>query len=159
MESVLRLGRPVCPEWMAEDILRRVQADRRVQNMRNFIQHGQVSTYDHCERVARLSYRIDRRLNLGGDPQVLLQGAMLHDFYLYDWHHKDNGTHRLHGFTHAARACRNAQTYLGIDHRTAKVIYCHMWPLNPTRIPTSREAWVVCIADKLAALQETVCRR
>ncbi len=81
------------------------------------------------------------------------------DFYLYDWHHKDNGTHRLHGFTHAARACRNAQTYLGIDHRTAKVIYCHMWPLNPTRIPTSREAWVVCIADKLAALQETVCRR
>ena len=81
MESVIRLGRRACPEWMAEDILHRVQADRRVQNMRNFIQHGRVSTYDHCERVARLSYRIDRRLNLGGDPQVLLQGAMLHDFF------------------------------------------------------------------------------
>jgi hypothetical protein len=65
-----------------DKILTEIQADAKVQQMKQFIQHGNVSTYEHCESVARLSYSIDRRLSLHSDLKVLLTGAMLHDFYL-----------------------------------------------------------------------------
>lgn len=140
-------------------ILRDVKADPKVQEMKKFIQHGEVSTYEHCGNVARLSYKINKKFSLNSDVKVLLVGAMLHDFYLYDWHDFDNGEHLLHGFTHPAAASRNAEKYFDIDDRTRHVISTHMWPFNPVRIPLSREAWIVCIADKCVSLHETVFRR
>ena len=137
-----------------DEILTEIQADENVQKMKQYIQHGNVSTYEHCESVAKLSYSIDKRLSLHSDLKVLLTGAMLHDFYLYDWHEDGDGSHRLHGFTHAKRACDNA-----IDDETSHVIYSHMWPLNPKRIPQSREAWIVCLADKYVSLKESLFRR
>ena len=129
-------------------ILSGFRSDETVLQMKQYVQHGNVSTYDHCENVARLSYRIDKRLHLHCDLNVLLTGAMLHDFYLYDWHRPDGGSHRLHGFRHARAAADKEE-----------VIASHMWPLNIGKIPGSREAWVVCIADKCASLYETVFRR
>ena len=142
-----------------QEILAELESDPSVQRMKEYVQHGQVSTYEHCKNVARLSYEIDRRLFLHSDLKVLLTGAMLHDYYLYDWHAEDNGEHRLHGFRHAEKACRNAEDRFDIDEATGHVIYCHMWPLNPERVPRSKEAWIVCIADKLVSLHETLFRR
>ena len=140
-------------------ILSELQSDERVQEMRKYIQHGRVSTYEHCESVARLSYKIDRMLKLHSDPRVLLVGAMLHDFYLYDWHSEDNGEHHWHGYIHAEKARKNAVELLAADEKVQHVIYSHMWPLNLTRVPRSREAWIVCLADKYVSLKETVMRR
>ena len=116
-------------------------------------------SYEHCENVAELSRRIDWKLSLKSDLNVLLVGAMLHDFYLYDWHSRDSGAHRLHGFRHAKRARENARKYFDIDERTGRVIARHMWPLNPFRLPRSREEWIVCVADKCVSLRETLFRR
>lgn len=146
-------------DYKAKEILSNIQSEEHVQEMKNYIQHGNVSTYEHCENVARLSYRIDHAFSLHSDLEVLLTGAMLHDFFLYDWHKKGDGTHQLHGFQHAGRASENAKKYFDIDDRTNHVIYSHMWPLNPKRIPRSREAWIVCVADKWVSLQETLFRR
>lgn len=140
-------------------ILSAYRSDSRVQEMKKYMQHGSVSTYEHSEAVAELSYRINKRFRLHSDLNVLLTGAMLHDFYLYDWHRKDDGSHRLHGFTHAKTACENARKAFHIDDRTSRVILCHMWPLNPERMPKSREEWIVCVADKLISLHETLFRR
>lgn len=140
-------------------ILHYIQADRNVQRMKQYVQHGSVSTYEHCESVAKLCYILNRRLAIHANLRVLLIGAKLHDFYLYDWHKEDNGEHHMHGFIHAKIARQNAQKYLGVDDRTLDVIYCHMWPLNIERIPRSREAWLVCIADKLVSVHETLFRR
>ena len=140
-------------------ILSGVKSNGKVQEMKRYIQHGSVSTYEHCDSVANLSYRIDKRLSLHSDLNVLLVGAMLHDFYLYDWHSHDGGVHRLHGFRHAQSACLNARKYFNIDDRTSRVIACHMWPLNLGSLPRSREEWIVCIADKCVSLHETLFRR
>ena len=92
-------------------ILTELKADSQVQGMREYKQHGKVSTLAHCESVARLSYRINKYLALNSDLKVLAEGAMLHDFYLYDWHHEDGGRHKWHGFTHAKTASLNAVSY------------------------------------------------
>lgn len=87
-----------------DKILNDLQSDKRVQQMKDYKQHGRISTFDHCDSVARLSYRLNRKLHLHADVPTLIKGAMLHDFYLYDWHNEDNGEHRLHGYHHAEKA-------------------------------------------------------
>ena len=130
-----------------------------VRQMKRFRQHGNVSTYDHCNEVAKLSYRLNDRLKLRADVKTLLYGAMLHDFYLYDWHRKDDGSHRWHGFHHAERAAKNAEEHFHAGEKVLSVIRTHMWPLNLTHPPRSKEAWIVCLADKCVAFRETLFRR
>ena len=125
-----------------------------VQKMKCYIQHGNVSTYEHCENVAELSYRLNRRFHLHADEKALLTGAMLHDFYLYDWHEHDR-SHALHGFRHPERAVRNAVHYFHIGAKEQQIIRSHMWPLTLTCFPACREAWIVCLADKCCAVAET----
>lgn len=141
------------------EILSDIMSEKHVLDMKNFIQHGSISTYSHCESVAKLSYDINRKLSLHSDLRTLLVGAMLHDFYLYDWHKGGGENTGLHGFRHAERACLNAEKYFFINDDIRHVIYCHMWPLNLKRLPLSREAWIVCIADKCVSIHETLLKR
>ena len=139
-------------------ILAPIKNDRRAQKMKNYIQHGRISTYDHVESVARASYWINKRFGIGADERVLTIGAFLHDYYLYDWHEGDDG-HGLHGFSHSKTAKDNAVEDFGIGAKTQSVIESHMWPLNITKIPKCREAWIVCLADKFVSTRETLlCR-
>ena len=48
---------------------------------------------------------------------------------------------------------------IDIAETERQIIESHMWPLNISRIPHSREAWIVCVADKCVSLYETVFRR
>lgn len=142
-----------------DTIMNEICKEPHVQEMKRYIQHGRVTTYEHCRRVTGLSLKIDRRLHLHSDLPTLVRGAMLHDFYLYDWHSEDNGEHNWHGYIHAERARKNAEKYFGADEKVQQVIYSHMWPLNLTRVPRSREAWIVCLADKYVSLRETLLER
>lgn len=142
-----------------EDILSGIRSDEHVLEMKKYIQHGQFSTYSHCENVAAASYVLNRLLHTHADMDILLKGASLHDFYLYDWHDGSDKSHRGHGFIHAEIAAGNAEKYFHVDDRVLHVIRCHMWPLNISMLPRSREAWLVCLADKLVSLYETVLKR
>ena len=142
-----------------DSILRDVNSRECVQQMKQYIQHGNVSTFAHCKNVVRMSYAIDQKFRLKSNLDTLLKGAMLHDMFLYDWHADDDGEHKMHGFHHAEKACENAKEFLDTNDEINGVILCHMWPLNLTKVPRSREAWIVCIADKLVSLKETLFER
>ena len=135
-----------------------------VLRMRTFIQHGKITTYDHCFRVAAMSYRINKMFKLKSDERALIRGAFLHDYFLYDWHKKKakiknlKEFFKLHGFMHPSYAAANAKRDFGIDEKEENIIRSHMWPLTVTKIPKCREAVIVCIADKLTSATETILR-
>ena len=103
-------------------ILEQYDHHPKVQEMREFIQHGDVTTYQHCKNVVVVSCWINHRFHLGADETTLAVGAFLHDFYLYDWHKQGSfrGLRHLfemHGFSHPGSACVNAQRVFGITKK------------------------------------------
>lgn len=132
--------------------------DGRIDEMKKFVQHGSITTYDHCYHVACLCQKLNRRLRLGAGEETLLKGAMLHDYFLYDWHENPHDANGWHGYAHADTALRNAKKDFDIGDQIEHVIWSHMWPLNITRVPRSREAWIVCLADKWVSGLETLHR-
>lgn len=135
----------------------RLERDGRLGECRAFIQHGDVSVYDHVVSVAQQSCRMAdalARLGVRVDRASLVRGALLHDYFLYDWHDPDP-SHRLHGFRHPFFALANASHDFALTPREKNVIVRHMFPLVPVP-PACREAWIVCCADKVCALRETV---
>lgn len=138
--------------------LLKYRGHEKIQEMRRYIQHGAITTYDHAERVTALCFLLNRRWHLGADERALVLGAFMHDFYLYDWHVNDK-SHRLHGYHHPDTSCENAIRYFHVDAQVQQMIRSHMWPLTITHVPGSREAWILCLADKYISLSETLlCR-
>lgn len=135
--------------------IRQMLRHREVRRMREYAQHGTTSTLAHSISVARMSFWMSRRLPWKFRTQSLIRGAMLHDFYLYDWH-KPEEAERLHGFRHPKIALQNARKYFRINKIEENVIASHMWPLTLLEAPRCREAALVCLADKLCSLKETI---
>ena len=110
--------------------------------------------FDHSVAVAVKCLKIAHNLGIPVDQKALIRGALLHDYFLYDWHESDK-SHRLHGFTHAKKALQNAEKEYELNEIERNMIYCHMFPLN-LRIPKYRESLILCIADKIVATKETL---
>ena len=124
---------------------------------RRSYQHGAVTTFAHSIRLACLAVWLADRLHLWHrvDLPSLVRTALLHDYFLYDWHDDDNGTHRLHGFTHGHTALVNALKDFRLNEIERDGIECHMFPLTPLP-PRHPEGWLVSLADKISATGETL---
>ena len=64
-------------------------------NTRNYIQHGSMSVHRHCMDVARKSIAISKFLRIPCNERDLIRGALLHDYFLYDWHNKDREDYQI----------------------------------------------------------------
>lgn len=137
--------------------IRCLNVDSRLPETKQYMQHGRVSVYAHCVRVAYTSCYLAARLSVPVDRRALVRGALLHDYFLYDWHKKGEG-HSLHGFFHPRKAWENAKRDVALNSIEENIILRHMFPLTVVP-PQFREAWLVCAADKICALRETVQMR
>jgi len=133
-----------------------IAGDSRLKCMRKYIQHGDKSTYDHCLSVAYTAFLLNRRLHIGAGEESLVKASLLHDYFLYDWHNKGD---RLHGYHHPRIACENAQRDFDLTEKEKAMILSHMWPLTLMHIPTSREGWLISMADKICSCREIMQRR
>ena len=95
-------------------------------SMIHFRHHGNVSCYEHTMIVAVKTFIIAKNQNL--DFISATRGALLHDFYLYDWHINSPG---LHGFKHPYISLKNAKEYFPVNKIEKDAIKRHMWPLTP----------------------------
>lgn len=130
-------------------------AEKDVRSMGEFTQHAQISTLEHCISVAYVSFWFSEKLHWRVDRRSLARGALLHDFFLYDWHKDASGRKGLHGFTHPRAALENAEARFRLTDRERNIIVRHMWPLTPVP-PKCREAFLVSAADKYCSLVETL---
>ncbi len=101
----------------------------RFLQMASYIQHGDISVFEHSVGVAYMSVFIARSLHVKLHHMVLIRGALLHDYFLYDWHEKDR-RHCLHGLRHPRLAMRNACEDYELTKREKNIILRHMFPLT-----------------------------
>ena len=119
---------------------------------RNFTQHRGTTVYEHSIGVAYTSYFIAKHMPFSFREASLVKGALLHDYFLYDWHEKDD-SHKWHGFCHPKIAKEKAESDFGLTKVEANIICRHMFPLTPIP-PRYKEGFLVSIMDKICAVYE-----
>ena len=148
---------PYCDTEFELETLKELDEQGRMKYTQKYMQHSDISVYKHCISVAYTSVELADRLAWNVNRRELIRGALLHDYFLYDWHEKNAG-HRFHGFIHAGRALQNARKDFKLTIREENIILRHMFPLNVVP-PMCKEAWLVCLADKICVSKETVAGR
>lgn len=135
------------------DVSKEIITSSNMQKMKEFVQHGDTSCYLHSLAVAYLSLLIVRKLNIKCDERSLLRGALLHDYFLYDWHVRAESL-RFHGFVHPKKALENAKKEFELNNIEKDIIVKHMFPLTVLP-PKYIEGIIVSIADKICSIAET----
>ena len=128
----------------------------RLYQLATFTQHGTTSTLDHVIAVAYSSLAFAMNAGIKVDEHALVRGALLHDYYLYDWHDHEAAPDNWHGFTHPRHALDNArEDFPDLTPVEEDIILHHMFPLVPIP-PHTKEAWIVTTCDKACSTAETL---
>lgn len=135
--------------------LEEVMKKKKFLKMNRYIQHGNTSCLLHSIAVSYYSYRLAKFLRLNIHEKELIRGALLHDYFLYDWHAKYKPTRDvgLHGRIHPKIALFNARKDYDINELEADIIARHMFPLTFTP-PKYKESIIVCLVDKVLSTYE-----
>ena len=68
------------------DTLEELCRQSRLLESHRYMQHGDTSVFLHSVAVAYFSYYLALKMNAPVDIHSLILGALLHDYFLYDWH-------------------------------------------------------------------------
>ena len=127
------------------------------QKMKNYNHHRHSNTYAHCIAVTLRALAYCKRKKKKVDPEALVRGCLLHDYYLYN--HRTSERIKWHLFRHPLFAARNAKRDFNVDKTVEHMIKSHMWPLTPFHIPACRESWILMNADKAVSYWERFPKR
>lgn len=147
-------------ELLAKDILE----NDKFKILKNDNHHG-TNKYDHCKRVAYVSYKLAKFFNC--DYQSIVRPALLHDFFFGERTEKEENNYLSHQYTSA----ENAKHYFNISENEEEIIKTHMFhfalmrtvfpfidlkqkPNLKKNTPKSKEAWIVCLADLIVSTKE-----
>ena len=133
-------------------IIKDITENSSVVSLKQHVQHMKGSRYKHCYEVAFYTYVISKKLGL--DYISATRGAMLHDFYFYDWRNKGvEGQKRFHAYRHPRIALNNATENFDLNEVEKDIILKHMWPLT-VPLPRFSESYIVTMVDKYCAVKE-----
>ena len=137
-----------------EAIYQRFLHDEKILRMKEIPMHRGSNCYEHSFKVAKLAIKhaIRHKKVL---LEVVLIAAILHDYYLYDWR-QDRALLKKHGQNHPFIAAENADRDFHVSEIIKKAIETHMWPINFSDFPKTKEARIVTVADKMIATKEAL---
>lgn len=142
--------------WNVEyyKIVKEILEHPEFQKRKKYKHHSDISVYDHCLAVSKVSYKLARKMKL--DYKSAAIGGLLHDFYSKPWQENKNTGKLLeaHGFTHAKDALYNAHKYFPnlMNETIDDIILRHMFPLNKIP-PKTKEGWIITTVDKYVSLE------
>ena len=134
-----------------EEIYQRFLNDERIKRMEEIPMHFGSNCYVHSFKVAKLAIKKALKKKEANLEDILI-GAILHDYYLYDWR-KDKVRKKNHS-KHPFVAIENAERDFQINDRVKRIIACHMYPLNKEYKPTTIEEKLVASCDTSVATRE-----
>lgn len=131
-----------------------IMKNETVKEMKNYKQHYNTSTYEHCFYVSYISYKICKKLHL--DYVSAARAGMVHDLFLYDWRNsrKNLNLNGFHAFIHPRIALENASKLFILNEKEKDIIAKHMWPIT-LPLPKYAESFVITFVDKLSAIEES----
>ena len=138
-------------------VLSELEQEGNLAHEKNAIQHGLTTVYEHSVGMTGASLKLAEFFHLKVNEKALIRGALLHDYFLYDWHNQLT-PHHLHGFFHPGVALRNASMDVELTPIEHDIIKKHMFPLTLVP-PKYLESWIVCWIDKKCSTRETLQRR
>jgi len=131
-------SRPDGPEGLDPDYLAVVSdilGDEKVRSMGG-IRHHDDSVLRHSLTVSLASYYIAK--DLGFDAPSSARGALLHDFFLYDWRIEKGRHHRT---SHPRTALENARARFALNPIEEDIILTHMWPAAKPSTRLGNPSW------------------
>lgn len=154
----LQISDIVCRDREYFELVSDIVTNKNVLKMKDYMQHGTTSCFDHCLNVSYYSYILCKKLNL--DTRSAARAGLLHDLFLYDWHDMPSSSKNVpfrkkHAFYHPYVALKNANKYFRLNNIEKDIIAKHMWPLTLV-LPKYKESFVVSIVDKLCCICETI---
>ena len=87
------------------------------------------------------------------DARAGARAGLLHDFYFYNHHRKNESVKGIHFCAHPMIAFANAAELFPISELESDMIVCHMWPITAF-FPRHRETFVITFVDKFCAVAE-----
>ena len=91
MENELKLSEE--RQQLFNFVLSELEQEGNLAHEKNAIQHGLTTVYEHSVGVAGASLKLAEFFHLKVNEKALIRGALLHDYFLYDWHIKRKGHH------------------------------------------------------------------
>jgi HD superfamily phosphodiesterase len=137
------------------EIIQDIDGHEEFVKLKDYFHHNS-SIYAHVQDVAYLSYRICKFLKL--DYRSAARGALLHDYFLYDWRNHDVPDlprEKFHGLEHPMIALANAKKHFFLNEIEEDIIKKHMWPLT-LFVPKYKESFIVSFADKYLSSKEFI---
>lgn len=137
------------------DVIEELSGQIDLSQLETFIQHRGTSCYWHSLAVSYLSFALASSGNMDIDYRSLIRGAMLHDYFLYDWRDRKSGF--THGYTHPLEAYHRVSEFVELNSIEKDIITKHMFPLTIVP-PKTREAFIVVLVDKYCCLSEVMIK-
>lgn len=109
------------------------------------IHHG-ISRLDHSLNVARLTYKMCKRLHVKNYEEIT-RAALLHDFF------RTEDVPEKCFLNHPLKAVECSKKNFEISDFQENIIAAHMFPVTKT-IPKHVGSWIVSGADKAVAIYE-----
>ncbi|MDE5539466.1 MAG: HD domain-containing protein [Bacilli bacterium] len=151
----MKLRNKEVEDLLFKSYLEEIMQKKKFLKMNRYIQHGTTTCLLHSIAVAYFSYRLCKFLKIKVHEKELIRGALLHDYFLYDWHarYKPTKDVGLHGIIHPKIALFNARRDFKVNYLEADIIEKHMFPLT-FYPPKYRESVVICLVDKFCSIYE-----
>lgn len=153
----LQISDLICKDSEYFNLVEDILTNKNVLSMKDYIQHGTTSCFEHSLNVSYYSYILCKKLNL--DTKSAARAGLLHDLFLYDWHtstlSKNSPMKKKHAFYHPFLAYKNARKYFNLNNIEKDIILKHMWPLTIV-LPKYKETYVIVLVDKLCCITETL---
>jgi hypothetical protein len=120
--------------------------------------HLKDSLGRHTVSTARMGLTICdflKRRGISVDEEKVVRTALLHDLGMLDRGKRYKNNFECGRFHPGNSAIEAKKLWPDIDDKSLDAIKSHMWPLSLS-MPKTKEAFILCLADKLATMKDIV---